>query len=101
MRSRLLLLSVLSFVISANLYAGGFQLNEHGARAMALGGAFTGIANDPSAVYWNGAGISQLSGTNFMIGTSLIAPSSSFRGVSPAVNEFRGKNLIFFPTHFL
>ena len=100
MRSRLLLLSVLSFVISANLYAGGFQLNEHGARAMALGGAFTGVANDPSAVYWNGAGISQLSGTNFMIGTSLIAPSSSFRGVSPAVNEFRGKNLIFFPTHF-
>ncbi len=100
MKSRLILLSVFALLISTSLFAGGFQLNEHGARAMALGGAFTGVANDPSAVYWNGAGISQLSGTNFMIGTSLIAPTSSFRGVSPAVTEYRGKNLIFFPTHF-
>ena len=58
------------------------------------------VANDPSAVYWNGAGISQLSGTNFLIGTSLIAPSSSFRGVSPQIDKYRGKNLIFFPAHF-
>ena len=100
MKSRLILLSVFALLISTSLFAGGFQLNEHGARAMALGGAFTGVANDPSAVDWNGAGISQLSGTNFMIGTSLIAPTSSFRGVSPAVTEYRGKNLIFFPTHF-
>ena len=100
MKSRLILLSVFALLISTNLFAGGFQLNEHGARAMALGGAFTGLANDPSAVYWNGAGISQLSGTNFLIGTSLIAPSSSFRGVSPATDKYRGKNLIFFPTHF-
>ena len=99
MKSRLILLSVFTLLISAKLFAGGFQLNEHGARAMALGGAFTGVANDPSAVYWNGAGISQLSGTNFMIGSSLIAPASTFRGVSPAVTEYRGKNLIFFPTH--
>lgn len=31
-----------------------------GARAEALGGAFTAIANDPSALYWNPAGITQL-----------------------------------------
>ena len=59
MKSRLILLSVFALLISTSLFAGGFQLNEHGARAMALGGAFTGVANDPSAVYWNGAGISQ------------------------------------------
>ncbi len=31
-----------------------------GARAEALGGAFVAIANDPSALYWNPAGITQI-----------------------------------------
>jgi len=40
-----------------NVNAGGFQLNEHGAKPMGMGGAFTAIANDASAIYWNGAGL--------------------------------------------
>jgi len=67
--------------------AGGFQINEHGARAMGLGGAFTAIANDASSIYWNNAGMTQLTGTNFMLGTALIAPSYECRGVTPAVNK--------------
>ena len=59
-------------------FAGGFQINEHSARATGLGGAFTGIADDPSAIYFNGAGITQLNGTAFLAGTTLIAPISSF-----------------------
>lgn len=100
MRSLLLFLIVLSLSISANLYAGGFQLNEHGARALAMGGAFTAVANDPSAIYWNGAGLSYLQGTNIVFGVSLIAPISSFRGVTPNVTKYRGKNLVFYPAHF-
>jgi long-chain fatty acid transport protein len=38
-------------------YSNGFNLNGLGARAMALGGAFVGLADDFSAVYWNPAGI--------------------------------------------
>ena len=100
MRSLLLFLIVLSLTISADIYAGGFQLNEHGARALAMGGAFTAVANDPSAVYWNGAGLSYLKGTNIVFGVSLIAPVSSFRGVTPDVTRYRGKNLVFYPAHF-
>lgn len=37
-----------------------------GARAVGLGGAFVGIANDASATYWNPAGIAELPGGNFM-----------------------------------
>ena len=81
------------------MLAGGFQINEHGARAMGLGGAFTAIANDASAIYWNNAGMTQLSGTNFMLGTALIAPNSEFRGVTPAVNKSYMKSQVFFPSH--
>ncbi len=81
------------------VFAGGFQLNEHNARAMAMGGAFTALSNDPSAIYFNGAGLTQLSGTNFLIGTTMIAPVFSFRGVSPAVTEYDATKQTFFPTH--
>jgi len=48
-----------------------------GARAEALGGAFASIANDPSALYWNPAGITQISSVsaqfmrlNWFVGTT-------------------------------
>jgi long-chain fatty acid transport protein len=67
---------------------------------MGLGGAFTAIANDASAIYWNAAGMTQLSGTNFLLGTALIAPNSKFRGVTPAVDVSYMKSAVFFPSHF-
>jgi len=36
-----------------------------GAKAMAMGGAFSSIADDASALYWNPAGIASLDGLNF------------------------------------
>lgn len=92
-----IILMILS--LSNIILAGGFQINEHGAKAMGLGGAFTAVANDASAIYWNSAGMNQLTGTNFLLGSALIAPSSSFRGVSPAVDISRMKSQAFFPSH--
>ncbi len=87
-------------LLVSKAFAGGFQLNEHNAKAMAMGGAFTAIANDPSALYFNGAGILQFGGTHFMLGTTMISPVFSFRGVTPAVTQYDAKKLSFFPTHF-
>jgi long-chain fatty acid transport protein len=92
------LISVL--IISAQLFAGGFQINEHGAKAMAMGGAFTAVANDASAIYWNPAGLTQITGTQLMLGTTLISPMSSFKGITPATTEYKTDNQSFFPTHF-
>jgi hypothetical protein len=47
-------------VLFAGSYAGDFIEIGPGVRASGLGGAFTAIANDGSAIYWNPAGISQL-----------------------------------------
>ncbi|KAA3616281.1 MAG: hypothetical protein DWQ05_11085 [Calditrichaeota bacterium] len=41
-------------------YAGEFLSTGAGARALALGGSFTALANDVTAIYWNPAGLSHL-----------------------------------------
>ncbi|MBZ0199810.1 MAG: outer membrane protein transport protein [Ignavibacteriaceae bacterium] len=93
----ILIISLLSF---AESFAGGFQINEHGAKAMGRGNAFTAVANDPSAIYFNGAGLTQLEGTNFLFGTTLIAPAASFRGVAPEITEYNLEKKVFTPVHF-
>lgn len=50
-----LLLSVL--LLSPLALANGLNLNSMGSRALAMGGAFVGLADDFSAVFWNPAGI--------------------------------------------
>ena len=42
-------------------YAGEFMALGGGARAMGMGGAFTGVANDVTATFWNPAGIADIS----------------------------------------
>jgi long-chain fatty acid transport protein len=46
-------------------WGGGFEGPGLGARATAMGGAFIGVADDWTAIYWNPAGLSQLQGTGF------------------------------------
>jgi long-chain fatty acid transport protein len=87
-------------LLCSTAFGSGFQINEHGARAMAMGGAFTAAALDPSILYFNNAGITQMSGFKLMMGTTLIAPSSTFRGISPKVNETKMESQLFTPIHF-
>ncbi len=67
---------------------------------MGMGGAFTAVADDPTAVYWNGAGLTQLSGFNFVLGGTLISPASSFRGLKPQTTEYKTDDQVFYPPHF-
>jgi long-chain fatty acid transport protein len=100
LKYRIATVYVLLALFSSVIFAGGFQLNEHGSKPLGLGGAFTAIANDASAVYWNGAGLSFLEGTNFLLGTALIGPATSFRGVTPAVDKTYMGQQLFSPPHF-
>lgn len=61
-------------------FSGGFQLNEHGARAMGQGGAFAARASDLSAIYFNPAGLAYQNGTQIYLGATLIMPQTSFYG---------------------
>ncbi|MGH7274876.1 MAG: OmpP1/FadL family transporter, partial [Nitrospiria bacterium] len=62
--------------------AAGFQLPEQGIAAMGQANAFVAQADDPSAVYYNPAGILQLEGTQASLGTTLISPSITFTNQS-------------------
>ncbi|MGA1863286.1 outer membrane protein transport protein [Deferribacter thermophilus] len=64
------------------LYANGFQINEQGAKALGMGGAFVAQADDPSAVYFNPAGITQLERMQLSLGFSPIHPYATFESDS-------------------
>jgi len=76
-------LLVLLFTASTS-FAAGFRLQESGAKAMGMGFAFTAQADDPSAIYYNPAGLTQLKGNNIMIGaTYLRLNGAEFTGTTP------------------
>jgi long-chain fatty acid transport protein len=70
-----LLLAAMSVEVS---FASGFQLNEHGARAMGQGGAFAARANDLSAMYFNPAGLAYQQGLGAYVGGTMILPKTTF-----------------------
>jgi hypothetical protein len=70
---------LVSVFLSSALYAGDINSNagtsvfsflkvDIGARPMAMGGAFTGVADDESALFYNPAGVSSLEGRHFIAG---------------------------------
>jgi long-chain fatty acid transport protein len=76
-------LLVLALTASTS-FAAGFRLPEAGAKAMGMGFAFTAQADDPSAIYYNPAGIIQLDGMNFMGGATFIkANGGKYEGTTP------------------
>ncbi len=69
---------VLFSFVPLYVFGNGFYIYEQGAKAVGMGGAFTAQADDPSAIFYNPAGISQLEGTQVMFGVSPIMPSAAF-----------------------
>ena len=63
MRGLILALIVFSFLITQPVLAadaGSFLRIGVGARALGMGGAFVALADDPTAIYWNPAGLASL-----------------------------------------
>lgn len=56
----LLMIFSISGAWKSGKYAGSFLMNPIGSRATSLGGAYTAIAEDASAIFWNPAGLTQI-----------------------------------------
>jgi len=79
----LAVLLVLLFTASTS-FAAGFRLVEAGSKAMGMGFAFTAVADDPSAIYFNPAGLTQLKGNNVMLGGTYVRLNGAeFTGTTP------------------
>ncbi len=71
-----LLLSLTAFfLLPAVAPASNIGINRGiGTRAMAMGGAFTAVADDPFAVYYNPAGLAQVEGNKFYVEYMAVLP---------------------------
>ena len=94
LRNLTMITFVLIFTVSM-AFSSGFSVYEHGAKATAMGGAFIAQANDPSAVFYNPAGITALKGTQFGLGITVIMPKFAFTGPAPSTDNLDAEAMTF------
>ncbi len=100
MSKRTFILLSLIFLISSSLWAGGWNNTLMGCRAIALGGAFVGIADDPSAIFYNPAGlVFQRNNLNFSINGFYIWPDHEY--IVPTGSKTQSKYNVSLPQIFL
>lgn len=81
MRSlRFIAVSILATFVSAAAFGAGFSIFEQGAKATAMGGAFAATADDPSAIFYNPAGIAQQRELSVLAGATFINFTNEFNG---------------------
>ena len=68
-------------ISSPYLWASGFFLYHQDAKAHGQAGSFTAQADNPSAIYYNPAGISQLDGTQVSVGTEFIRLETEYENL--------------------
>lgn len=69
----------------------------HGTKAASMGTAFVAIADDPSAISHNPAGLTKLKGTNVYAGATAVIPSTKYN--SPSAGSEDTEFQVFFPPH--
>jgi long-chain fatty acid transport protein len=102
MQKRILFSLLILIFCTSFAFGSGFYIFEHGAKSTAMCGAFAAQANNVSAIFYNPAGITQLSGWNFSAGGTYIVPKASFTGpISVDPNWYsEAKAWNFFPPNF-
>jgi long-chain fatty acid transport protein len=65
---------------SLSAFAAGFSIFEQGAKASGMAGAFVATADDPSAIFYNPAGLAQQRELTVLAGATFINFSNEFNG---------------------
>lgn len=98
-------LSLLAFLAAAPASPSGFQIMTHGARATGMGLAFAAVADGPSAIFYNPAGLGWQQHFSSELGSSLITKvEGDFEGSSPfpgaGVRETQHETTFVVPTFY-
>lgn len=78
--------ALLLTALPTTVLALGFRVTDHGAEATARGGAFAATADNPTAVYHNPAGITQLDGTQFSLSINAITFETTVDPSTPGLD---------------
>jgi len=96
-----LLLTALLLVSASAAYGAGFAVWEMGTKSSAMGGVLTASADDPTAIFFNPAGVGRLDGRQATLDLTVIKPYTEFSGVAPnpgyGVTEHLDDPLFFLP----
>ncbi len=77
---KIIVISLPLLLLTTSLWSGGWNNTLIGIRALALGAAFVGIADDPSGIYYNPAGlILQNKRLNFSVNGVYIMPTHQYK----------------------
>ena len=85
MRKKLLCAAVMAAVwgVTDVSHGAGFRVSEQGAKAMAMANAFSAQADDPSALFYNPAGIAFLPGAQVNLGgLAILVPQTKYTGTT-------------------
>ncbi len=74
-------------LMSANSFSAGFRLSEQSAKANGMGNAFTAVADDASAVWYNPAAITELDKTQVSLGSVMIAPEMEHKNTNGTTDK--------------
>jgi long-chain fatty acid transport protein len=96
---KIAILSLIALTFGVFAFGSGFAIYEHGARAMGQAGAFVARANDPSAIWFNPAGMTQLPGTQIYAGGTAIMHGSTYFSVADGLT-IESDDEIGFPPNF-
>lgn len=89
---------VLCLLFPLSAFAAGFAILQQGTAPMAQGNAFVAQADDPSAIFFNPAGINQLRGTQVYLGATAIAPRAEYK--DSLGTKTRTESHIYLPPQF-
>lgn len=101
MLNKLVIFLILIMFVWEPVQASGFSIYAQGARAFGLAGAFVARADDLSAIFYNPAGIGNITGTRVQVGSTPLLHNSLFEHypvIGLSTKTFLDKKLLFLPT---
>ncbi|MCK5740694.1 MAG: outer membrane protein transport protein, partial [Chlorobi bacterium] len=89
---------ILFAMMSASSFANGLSLNSIGPKALGMGGAMIGLADDYTAVYWNPAGITQLENAQIGVFGTAILPTATYKYAAAGIDATSMSNQYISPS---
>lgn len=92
MRKTLLMMLMLLLPVGPAA-AGSYDIFGTGARAIALGGAYTAVSEDAAALYYNVAGLAQIERLHVELSYNFAEPTLTINGREQDIDQHRGTTL--------